>query len=148
MDNIGYLLMKVSKELKYILTKELKSHGLTAPQWAVLKRLELEEAMDSPLNRRTAVEISAILDLDKPTISGIINRLTEKGMLTKEPHPNDKRAAILFLTEEAKELIPTLEMVSNQVMDEALIKFTADEKKILMQLLNKMDRTLTKEEQP
>lgn len=146
MNNLGYLLMKVSKELRYTLTKELTLYGLTTPQWAVLKGLEMEEEVNSSFSMRTAVEIAAKLDLDKPTISGIVSRLYEKGLLIKEPHPNDKRASILFLTPKAKGLIPTLESISNRVIDESLINFSPEEKTIFLRFLSMMDNTLSKEE--
>lgn len=145
MDNIGYLLMKVSKELRYALTKELITYGLTTSQWSVLKRIEMEEENKSSLLMRTAAEIALKLDLDKPTISGIVNRLYEKGMIGKERHPNDKRAFVLFLTRKAKELIPILESVSDRVIEKSLINFTAEEKKVFVSLLSKMDSTLSKE---
>ena len=94
---------------------------------------------------RTAVEIAEKLDLDKPTVSGIVNRLYEKGLLRKEPHPNDKRATVLFLTPKVKELIPKLEVISNHVIDESLINFSAEEKTIFLRLLSKMDSNLSKE---
>ncbi len=143
--NIGYLVMKVSKELRYILTKELKEYDLTTSQWSVLKRLQIEEENNSSFIMRTAVELALKLDFDKPTISGIINRLFEKGMLRKEQHPDDKRAYILFLTPRAKELIPTLELVSNRVIDESLSDFSTEEKEIFIELLTKMDSKLSQE---
>ena len=57
MDNIGYLLMKVSKDLRYDLTKELTLYGLTTSQWAVIKRLNIEEDCESKLTMRTAIEV-------------------------------------------------------------------------------------------
>ena len=78
MDNIGYLLMKVSKDLRYDLTKELTLYRLTTSQWAVIERLHIEEDCESKLTMGTAVEIAVKLDLDKPTVSGIVNRLYEK----------------------------------------------------------------------
>jgi DNA-binding MarR family transcriptional regulator len=144
MNNIGYLLMKVSKELKYALSKELVCYELTTSQWAVLKQLEIEEAYHSSFSKRTAVEIAAKLDLDKPTISGIINRLYEKEMITKTRHPDDKRATILYLTPKAKELIPALELVSNKVIDESLINFSSEEKEVFLNLLEKIDCSLSR----
>lgn len=146
MDNIGFLLMKVSKDLKYILAKELKLYDLTPSQWAVLKRLEMEENCKSSLNRRTSVEIASKLEFDKPTISGIVTRLIEKGMIRKERHPSDKRSSILFLTQEAKELIPILEEVSNSVIEESLKDFSDEEKKVFLQLLKKIEDTIGEEE--
>ncbi len=137
--------MKVSKELRYTLTKELSTYGLTTSQWSVLKRVEIEEENNSSLLMRTAVEIASNLNLDKPTISGIVNRLFEKEMLRKEQHPNDKRAFILFLTPKAKEMIPILESISDRVIEDSLINFTAKEKEIFVRLLSKMDMTLSKD---
>ena len=145
MNNIGYLLMKVSKDLRYNLTKELTLYELTTSQWAVIKRLHIEEESESELTMRTAVEIAEKLDLDKPTVSGIVNRLYEKGLLRKEPHPNDKRATVLFLTPKVKELIPKLEVISNHVIDKSSINFSAEEKAIFLRLLSKMDSNLSKE---
>jgi len=145
MNNIGYLLMKVSKELRYALTTELALFELTTSQWAVLKRLEMEEKNNSSLHLRTAVEIGSKLYLDKPTMSGIVNRLYEKGMIRKEVHPSDKRAFVLFLSSKAKKLIPKLEMVSNQVIDESLITFSAEERDMFLRLLMKMDKSFIKE---
>ena len=145
MNNIGYLLMKVSKDLRYDLTKELTLYELTTSQWAVIKRLHIEEESESELTMRTAVEIAVKLDLDKPTVSGIVNRLYEKGLLRKEPHPNDKRATVLFLTPKAKELIPKLEVISNHVIDESSINFSAEEKAMFLRLLSKMESNLSKE---
>ena len=96
--------MKVSKDLRYDLTKELTLYELTTSQWAVIKRLHIEEESESELTMRTAVEIALKLDLDKPTVSGIVNRLYEKELLRKEPHPNDKRATVLFLTAKSKRI--------------------------------------------
>ena len=146
MENIGYLLMRVSKELKYALSKELIIYELTTSQWAVLKQLEIEEDCNAPLSKRTAVEIAAKLDFDKPTISGIINRLYEKGMVRKDRHPNDNRATILYLTPKAKELIPILETVSNTVIDDTLTNFSNEEKELFLNLLNKMDRSFNRRE--
>ena len=53
MDNIGYLLMKVSKDLRYDLTKELTLYRLTTSQWAVIERLNIEEDCESKLTMRT-----------------------------------------------------------------------------------------------
>ena len=137
--------MKVSKDLRYDLTKELTLYELTTSQWAVIKRLHIEEESESELTMRTAVEIAEKLDLDKPTVSGIVNRLYEKGLLRKEPHPNDKRATVLFLTPKTKELIPKLEFISNRVIDESLINFSTEEKTMFLRLLSKMDSNLSKE---
>lgn len=146
MDNIGYLLMKVSKELKYTLSKNLAKFELTSSQWAVMKQLDIEERMHSPLNNRTAVEIATRLDFDKPTISGIVKRLIEKEMIRKEPHPNDRRASVLFLTSKSREMIPVIEEVCDAVIEHSLCEFDSNDRVRFLQLLKKLEARLTKEE--
>lgn len=75
--NTGYLLMNISKQLKYSLNQELKKRGLTVQQWAIIQQL-------SHLDEATSVELTKTLDMDKPTISGIIQRLEKKGLLQKK----------------------------------------------------------------
>lgn len=147
MGNLGFLLMKVSKDLKYKLNKELQNYDLTSSQWAVLKRMDIIEDSNLPPNKRTAVSIASELDFDKPTISGIINRLIEKEMIIKKANPNDGRSNILVLTKKSKELIPTIEKISDEVIENSLNYFSNEEKVILLDLLNKMDRSLNEEEE-
>ncbi|NMD70918.1 MarR family transcriptional regulator [Bacillus sp. DNRA2] len=146
MENIGYLMMKVSKELRYALSKKLAFYDLTSSQWAVMKQLDIEEQIQSSLNKKTAVELAARLDFDKPTISGIVKRLIEKEMIRREVHPNDRRASVLFLTKEAKELIPVIDEVCDVVIEHSLRAFDSNEKAMFLQLLKKIDKTLIKEE--
>ncbi|MDN6252672.1 MAG: hypothetical protein L0J27_06505 [Lactiplantibacillus plantarum] len=41
MDNIGYLLMQFSKQLRYQLNQRLIANGLTIQQWAVMQQISL-----------------------------------------------------------------------------------------------------------
>ncbi|MGF2942922.1 MarR family winged helix-turn-helix transcriptional regulator [Enterococcus xiangfangensis] len=74
--NTGYLLMNISKKLKYDLNKALLEKGITVQQWAVIQQVDLKEPV-------TATELVHILDMDKPTISGIVQRLEKKELLVK-----------------------------------------------------------------
>ncbi|WP_318509031.1 MarR family transcriptional regulator [Bacillus sp. T3] len=143
MDNIGYLLMKVSKDLKYTLSTKLLQYDLTTAQWSVLKCLDLEEKQHTTLIRRTAVELAAKLDFDKPTISGILKRLADKGMIVKESHPHDRRASVIVLTEKARGLIPILEQISDSIIEESLQSFDQEEKELFIMYLKKMDASLS-----
>ncbi|MFW5434616.1 MarR family winged helix-turn-helix transcriptional regulator [Paenibacillus apiarius] len=142
MKLVGYLIMKIAKDLRYELAKELESLDLTPAQWAVLKYIDMKEEMNSSLNERTSKSVAHELEFDKPTVSGIINRLELKNMIRKQSHPQDKRSFILSLTKEAKQLIPLLEEASERVMIRSLSDFSPEEYTQFIGYLKKVESTI------
>lgn len=68
--NTGYLIINIAKKLKYQLNQVLQEQGITIQQWAVLQQITKQAA--------TMTELAWQLDMDKPTVSGIVHRLTTK----------------------------------------------------------------------
>ena len=71
MNNLGYLLHKVSIMTKTELSNQLKEYKITAQQWSVLKDISLYP------NGTTAMIAERLL-ADRPTVTGIIQRLLQK----------------------------------------------------------------------
>lgn len=136
--NIGYSMNYCSKLLKNKLNKELETEHITVAQFAVIKDIERNTMFDGLKANVTAVEIAERLDMDKPTISGIINRLAEKGYLEKLPHPTDGRSSILELTEYCIQKLPSLEKINNKVVSEALEGLSKNDLVIFEDLLNRI----------
>lgn len=137
-DNIGYLLTLSSKLLKNKLNQNLENLNITAAQWAVIKHLQILTHNEAPTQHFTAVEISKKLDMDKPTMSGVLNRLIEKKYIVKKAHPQDRRAQVIELTNLCYSVIPQLEVVSSTTINMALRDIGEDEEQILTHILNKM----------
>ncbi len=60
---------------------------------------------DGALSRDLARELS----IDAGTLTPLIDRLEKQGLLTRCPHPDDRRASRLCLTEQAHRLRPSIE---------------------------------------
>ncbi len=127
MYNIGYALTLCSKLLKNRLNKELEKEGITAAQFAVIKDIEINAKHDESLEKITAVAIGERLDMDKPTISAIVSRLVSKGYIEKFPHPTDKRASILKLTDYCRDKLPIFELISEKVISSAIEGLSTEE---------------------
>lgn len=127
-----------SKLLKNKLNKELEIEDITVAQFAVIKDIEMNSRIDGLEVNVTAVEISERLDMDKPTISGIINRLVDKGYLEKLPHPTDGRSSILILTDSCIEKLSILENINNKVVSEALEGLRETDLIIFQNILNQI----------
>lgn len=53
---------------------------------------------------------------DRPTVTGIIQRLLQKEWILIKHNPKDKRSHLIFLTDETKTLIQEIENVSDEVI--------------------------------
>lgn len=142
MYNIGYAITLCSKLLKNKLNKELEKEGITAAQFAVIKDIEVNSKSNKNLENITAVAIGERLDMDKPTISGIINRLACKGYVEKLPHPTDKRASILILTDCCTKMLQTFESISEDVISSAIKGVSGEDltkfNEVVCKLINNM----------
>jgi len=132
MENLSYLLIKASKQLKNKLDKALKEFDITAAQFSVLKQIQLS---DHPI---TAAEIAERLGSDRPTISGIINRLQKKGVLSKVDNLEDKRSSYLKLNTVYNELVDRITTISDELNEDIFSIYTEKEVNLLGQMIYKL----------
>lgn len=137
MNNIGYLLIKITKQLRYELNQKLQSQDITIQQWAVIQQISLWITIHQ--TGPTANALCQILDMDKPTMSGIIQRLVKKKLIYKEPNPNDQRSQLLGLTAIGETALTAGEQTSDQLLNQYLTVLTPDEQKKLQELLIKLN---------
>lgn len=135
MDNTGYLLMSVSKKLRYKLNYALHPLDITVQQWAVIQQLSHYDNA----KLMTANELAKILDMDKPTISAIIKRLENKKLIYKRKNKADSRAFDLFLSQEGMDVYTKAVKISNQILEEFTAKLSQNESERLNQILQKLD---------
>jgi DNA-binding MarR family transcriptional regulator len=77
-----------------------KNHGISIPQLLCLTFLNEQKDLKS-----TSTKIKEYLQLNASTVTGIITRLQQKGMVAKLPNPEDKRSSSIALTKKGKELL-------------------------------------------
>ncbi|AMV63608.1 Transcriptional regulator, MarR family [Pediococcus damnosus] len=137
MNNTGYLLMNISKKLKYNLNSALADLDITAQQWSIIQ--QLHHFNDAKL-QVTANQLATILDMDKPTISAIIKRLTIKKIIYKKKNNQDSRAFDLSLSQKGTEIYTKAVIISDKVLTQFMKQLTQAEKHDLNQILQKLNR--------
>lgn len=130
-DSLGFLVNKAALAMKRALEERLASSGLTAPQWAVIARLWENDGQPQ-------VSICRSLFFDKPTVTGIITRLEKKGLVKRERDTEDGRVFRVYLTREGRGLEEKLIPLARGVNKLALEGISGQEKKILMECLEKI----------
>ena len=125
-ENIGYLLNKSSRSLKWQLNKSLEKYNITSSQWSVLKDLSFL-GDENRVQGATPAAIANRLNMDRATMSGVINRLAKSGWIITETNPEDKRSQIINLTDKSKKILSELEELSDEILIQALKEFKFEE---------------------
>ncbi len=77
-----------------------KEFGISIPQILVLQYLSSQ-----PDYRASAKDIKAYIHLNASTVSGIVHRLEDKGLIARLPKAEDKRTSYVTLTAKGADLL-------------------------------------------
>ena len=97
---------------------------LTFSQLSALTSLQLAGAL-SPR------ELADIERVQPPTMTKIVGKLEERGLVARTPHPTDRRQVILAATEEGRAVYAQFEKARNEWLALQLAELTPDERDTL-----------------
>ena len=124
----------VSKKLKQIQRRTIGEANLTPPQYLIL--MLLWEKDGRPLK-----ELASACFYTRPTITGVVDTLQKKGMVTREPNPDDRRSLLVKLTAKGRLLIQSTPTLEN-TFKHCCYDLEPDEFQQLGRLLRKLDDSL------
>jgi MarR family transcriptional regulator, transcriptional regulator for hemolysin len=87
--------------------------GITRAQWVVLVRLDRFEGLKQS-------ELADMLDLQPITLTRLLDKLCESGLIERRADPNDRRAKRLYLTPAARPMLARLGDLGEELMATAL----------------------------
>jgi len=112
-ESIGYLLRDASRRILAAMTRELEGHGLSLPQYFVLRELYQAEGL-------TQRELSHRVGVLEPTIVATLDALEQNGVVTRVRSTTDRRKIGVMLTPRGEALRGTLLGYAANVLDRAL----------------------------
>ena len=110
---IAFSIMDVARLLKTYADQRARQYGMTRAQWAVLFRLDRSEGLKQS-------ELAELLDLQPISLTRLLDRLAENGLIERRDDPNDRRANRLFLTPAARPLLERLTELGEGMMETVL----------------------------
>ena len=111
--NFGFILNDVARLLRTAFDRRVKALGLTRSQWWVLNHLFRNDGI-------TQSELADVLEVQKPTLGRLLDRMEQKGWIRREGHSGDRRAKRVFLTEEVEPAIKNMRAAAAALRKEAL----------------------------
>jgi len=110
---IAVNLMDVARMLRTYADQRARQFGISRAQWVVLMRLDRSEGLKQS-------ELAEILDLSPISLTRLLDRLAENGLIERRDDPNDRRANRLYLTPAERPLLEQLSKLGNDMMDTVL----------------------------
>ncbi|MFN7958525.1 MAG: MarR family transcriptional regulator [Holophagaceae bacterium] len=130
-ESIGRLIADVSGRMLAAFDEEMTGMGITGAQWVILMRIH--NGCGS-----TAAELCRFSRYDTGSMTRMLDRLEEKGLIRRVRSSKDRRLIHLELTEAGRDLYPLLPPVAVKVLNAHLKGFTREELDLLKGLLNRM----------
>ncbi|WP_249691349.1 MarR family transcriptional regulator [Stappia sp. WLB 29] len=109
--------------------------GLHPGQEAVLKVLSEDDG-------QTMSQLAAVLSVQPPTITKMVTRLSAQGFLRRAASETDGRLARVFLTDEGRALVETIDRAWKRLEREALTGLDEKDRKKLRKLLRQVEKNL------
>jgi DNA-binding MarR family transcriptional regulator len=109
-DYAGYLIGDVSRMIRTVYDRRVEPLGLTRAQWRVMTRLNRLESC-------TQTELAIELEIEKPTLGKLIERLEAKGWVERLADPNDGRSKRVLLTPAARPLLNEMSKHAGEVIE-------------------------------
>jgi MarR family transcriptional regulator for hemolysin len=110
---IAFNIKDVARMLSTYADQRGRQLGISQAQWSVLVRLDRQEGQKQS-------ELAEMLDLQPISLTRLLDRLAQNGLIERRPDPHDRRANRLYLKPAARPLLEQLGHLGQNVMKEVL----------------------------
>lgn len=136
--DVSTLILRLGRDLRTALDQRFTATGLTSQQAGLL--IHVYAGRSSPK------ELAGLLGTDSAGMTRILDRLADKGLITRSPDPTDRRAVTVKLSEAGRALVPSLPVVFEEVSAELTRDLDASEiATVLGLMLRNLSRGLARD---
>jgi len=129
--NVNELISVIHRYMRRFFESQMKKYDITPPQFEVLMTLWNEDGIVlSELGRR--------LSRDGPTITGIIDRMEKKKLVTRKRSMRDRRVIQVYLTPYAWEIKENLMKMQLNAGQELTVNFSQEDIVALNMMLRRI----------
>lgn len=128
MDSATYLSGQLAKAFTRSLLSRASELGFSPGQLPVLLELWAEDGL-------TQKQLLDRVGIEQATMANTLGRMQRDGLVERRPHPSDRRAQLVFLTDRAKSLEEKAVSAAREA-DDALFKgFRRFERELLLEYM-------------
>lgn len=129
----GHLIRRLHQISSQIFQHQIQKAGydVTSVQFAAMAALNANPAIEQ-------AQIASMIEYDRATIGGVIDRLEQKGYIVRTVSKRDRRAREVCLSDEGTRMYNLICPIVSSLQTEILENLTLDERKQLMTLIQKI----------
>src|SRR5438876_4723835 len=131
METLPFEISETAHALRKAFDRRAVGMGVTRAQWKVLFRLQRQPGLRQ-------IELADMLDIEPITLSRIVDRLEEAGLVERVADPADRRAWRLHVTARAQPLIEKLRAIADQMIAETFAGIDPKDVEITRQVLGRV----------
>jgi len=139
--NFGFILHDVARLLRLSYDRRMKALGLTRSQWWVLTHLYRNDGL-------TQAELADLLEIDRPALGRLLDRLEVSGWVTRKDDTKDRRAKRVFLTDEVEPAMKAMRHAAADMRKEALVGISESDQDRFIDILLRLKTNLIGLENP
>ena len=129
-DQVGFLLRKANQRHRTIFSQMIVPK-IAPAQLATLVKL----GTDGPLHQN---QLGRLVAMDSATITGVVNRLTQRGWVQSGPDDDDARLSVVELTTEGRAALEELLPHAAAITRATLAPLTREESALFLGLLQRI----------
>lgn len=128
---IGYTITDVSRLIRTVFERRVRSYGLTRAQWMVIARVSRRPGLSQS-------EVADLLEIEKAPAGRLVDRMEAKGWLERRADPKDRRINRLHLTPEGKRIHAAIWPIAEATVDAAMSGLSREERETLTALMTRV----------
>ena len=111
--NFGFLINDVARLLRTEYDRRVSELGLTRSQWWVLTHLYRKEGA-------TQTELADTLEIERPSLGRLLDRLEANGWIRRENCAQDRRAKRVYLSQDVQPVMRRMRSIAAELREDAL----------------------------
>lgn len=130
-NSLGYRIKLLSLVMGRIFTDKIANYNVTVSHWIVLCRLWQSDGV-------RVSEVGGYIEQIGGTVSGVLERMEERGLIYRKQCDKDKRCCKVFLSNAGAELANVLPPKAKETLDQMLSNMNSNDKEFLSDSIDKL----------
>ena len=135
-SSLGTDLARLVRMWRAVIDNRLKPLGLTQTLWVTLHNIHQLPPDQSQ------IQLAKAIGIEQPSLVRTLDQLEQKGLISRTPCADDRRAKRITLTEAATPIIEQLERVINRSREDILDGISAEEIDSIVNVIARLEKNI------